>query len=234
MQDKYAQFKKISEGWKLLVAADIVTYAFINKKLHVLMVQRKFEPGIGKWGIPGGFVRENESLEQAAVRELREETGLSKGVYLEQLYTFGELGRDIRTRVISVAYLLLVNDYLKVKLKASDDAADVKWYPVDKLPELAFEKSHKEILDYARQRLRWKFEYTNVALNMLPNKFTLSEVQKLYEVVLNEEIDKRNFRKKILSLDFVEPLDEMKKELGRPAQLYKAQDKELKIYTRIV
>lgn len=216
------------------MAADICTYAFIDNKLHVLLIKRKYDPGAGDWAIPGGFVRENESLEEAALRELKEETGLSKGVYLEQLYTFGKVNRDPRSRVISVAYLLLVSEPHKVKLKSEDDALEARWYDVNKLPALAFGSAHKKILMYSLQRLRWKLEYTNVAVNMLPPKFTLSDLQKLYETVLDMEIDKRNFRKKILSLDLVEPLDETSKEFGRPAQLYRSAGKELKIYTRIV
>ena len=226
-------FIEATKKWKLLVAADIVVFSFINKELNVLLVQRKFEPGIGKWALPGGFVRENENIEHAALRELREETGLKEDGYLEQLYTFGEVDRDPRARVISVAYLVLVNEPEKIKIKASDDASEAAWFSVKKLPELAFGKSHRTILLYAVQRLRWKFEYTNVATSMLSNDFTLSNLQNLYENVYNKKIDKRNFRKKILSLDFVEPVDRVRQEFGRPAQLYKAKSKKLTMYSRV-
>lgn len=234
MNKNYNDFKKFSEKWRLLLAADIVVFSFKEKQLQVLLVKRKYAPGSGKWAIPGGFIRENESLEQAAMRELKEETGLAKDAYFEQLYTFGEVDRDPRGRVISVAYIVLVNEPEKLKLKATDDAAEAAWFPATKLPELAFGRSHKEILLYAWQRLKWKFEYTNVPLTMLPKKFTLSEMQRLYEAVLGEKLDKRNFRKKILSLDLVEPADDVKREAGRPAQLYKARNLKLKIYTRII
>lgn len=227
-------FIEATKDWRLLVAADIVVFAFLENKLKVLLVRRKFDPGVGKWAIPGGFVREDESLEQAALRELQEETGLKQSAYLEQLYTFGDVHRDPRGRVISVAYLHLVNYPEKIKLSASDDAAEAKWFDINKLPELAFGKSHEEILQYAWQRLKWKFEYSNVAISMLPDKFTLSELQKVYEAVYHKKMDKRNFRKKILSLDLVDPIDEVKQELGRPAQLYKTSIKKLKIYTRVI
>ncbi|NQT49825.1 NUDIX hydrolase [Candidatus Kuenenbacteria bacterium] len=234
MPKNYSKFKKITENWKLLIAADIVVFAFIENKLSVLLVERRYAPGIGQWAIPGGFVREDESLEEAALRELNEETGLSRSSYLEQLYTFGEVKRDPRGRVISTAYMVLVSEPEKIRLKASDDAINAKWFAISGLPTLAFGKSHKEILLYAWQRLKWKFEYTNVAVTMMHPEFTLTELQKLYESVYNKNIDKRNFRKKILSLDLVEPIDKVSQELGRPAQLYKAGTKKLKIYNRVI
>lgn len=232
--DNYSRFKEITNKWKLLVAADIVAFSFQERQLKVLLVKRKFEPGVGQWAIPGGFVREDESLEESALRELQEETGLAKDCYLEQLYTFGEVTRDPRGRVISVAYMILVGEPEKLKLKASDDATEAKWFPIDDLPALSFGDAHRKILAYARQRLHWKLEYSNVAFSLLGANFTLTELQRLYESVYNEKLDKRNFRKKILSLDLVEPVDKILNELGRPAQLYKARTKKLKIYTRIV
>lgn len=230
---KTKSFVEATKNWRLLLAADIVVFAFLENKLKVLLVRRKFEPGVGKWALPGGFVREDESLESAALRELQEETGLKQSAYLEQLYTFGAVKRDPRARVISVAYIHLVNYAEKIKLAASDDAAEAKWCDVNNLPVLAFGKSHEEIIQYAWQRLKWKFEYSNVALTMLPDSFTLTDLQKLYEAVYHKEVDKRNFRKKILALDFVEPLDAVKQELGRPALLYKAATKKFKMYARI-
>ena len=231
---KEKTFVEVTKNWRVLMATDIAVFAFMDGKLQVLLVRRKFEPGIGKWALPGGFVREDENLEESALRELHEETGLKQSAYLEQLYTFGDVDRDPRGRVISVAYIHLVNHPEKIKLSASDDAAEAKWFDVNKLPELSFGKSHEEIIQYAWQRLKWKFEYSNVALTMLPDTFSLSDVQKVYEAVYHKKIDKRNFRKKILSLDLVDPVDEVKQELGRPAQLYKASTKKLKIFTRVV
>jgi 8-oxo-dGTP diphosphatase len=230
----FESFKKATEKWKLLVAADIVAFAFFNNHLRVLLVKRKYEPGIADWAIPGGFVRETENLEESAVRELKEETGLAKNCYLEQLYTFGKVKRDPRARVISVAYLALIAEPEKIKLKASDDAVDAAWFPLTDLPKLAFGESHREILNYAGQRLKWKFEYTNVAFSLLHKEFTLTELQRLYEAVYSRKLDKRNFRKKVLSLDLIEQTDKTKQEFGRPAQLYRARTTKLKIYSKIV
>jgi len=227
------KFNDAVKNWKLLVAADIVVFTFCDSELKVLLVKRKYAPGVGKWAIPGGFVRETESLETAALRELKEETGLEKEGYLEQLYTFGDVARDPRARVISVSFLVLVNEPEKIKLKSTDDATEAKWFSVKKIPELSFGQSHKEILIYALKRLRWKFEYTNVALSLLPEHFTLSDLQQIYETMYNDKVDKRNFRKKILSLDLVEPLEQVRQEAGRPALLYKAKSKKLKMFARI-
>jgi len=231
---KTKSFSEATRDWRLLVATDIVVFAFLENKLKVLLIRRKFEPGVGQWALPGGFVREDESLEAAALRELQEETGLRQSSYLEQLYTFGEVKRDPRARVVSVSYIHLVNHPEKIKITASDDAAEVRWFDINALPTLSFGKSHKDILEYAWQRLKWKFEYSNVALSMLPEKFTLTDLQKLYEAVYHKKIDKRNFRKKILAIDFVEPVDAVKQEMGRPAQLYKATTPKMKMYNRVV
>lgn len=233
-QQNFNAFKKATEKWKLLVAADIVAFAFINNKLQVLLVRRKYEPSIGDWAIPGGFIRENENLEEAATRELKEETGLAKNCYLEQLYTFGAVKRDPRARVISVAFLVLVAEPRKIELTASDDATAAQWFPIAELPALAFGNSHQEILAYACQRLKWKFEYTNVAFSLLGKEFTLTELQRLYEAIYGHELDKRNFRKKILSLDLVESVKDAKQKFGRPAQLYRAKTRKLKIYSKII
>jgi 8-oxo-dGTP diphosphatase len=233
-EDTNFDFKKHTDGWRLLLATDMVAFTFIEKKLHVLLIKRRFDPGVGKWAIPGGFVHEDESLDEGAIRELKEETGMNKPGYIEQLYTFGEVDRDPRARVISVAYLILLNESHKLKLRAATDAREVKWFPVKQLPELSFGESHSEIIEYARQRLKWKLEYTNVAFGLLPKEFTLTQMQQLYESVYNEKIDKRNFRKKVLALDMVEPIDKVTQDLGRPAQLYKAATKKLVMYNRVV
>jgi 8-oxo-dGTP diphosphatase len=198
------------------ITTDIVIFTIREDKLKVLLVKRKYDPYKDKWAIPGGFVRTNESLEDAAKRELEEETGL-KELYLEQLYTFGEPKRDPRGRVITVAYFALVNSE-GIGLRAASDAVSAEWFPISKLPALAFD--HKEILDYAIKRLRWKFEYTTVAFSMLPKKFRLSELQSLYEIVFDKQFDKRNFRKKILSLNILEEEEVMRDVSHRPPQLY--------------
>src|SRR5579864_8570777 len=151
------------------VTVDVVILSLRQKDLQVLLVKRRSWPYEGMWAIPGGFVNMDESLETAAKRELQEETGV-QDVYLEQLYTFGDPGRDPRTRVITVVYFALL-DSARLQVRAADDAADVGWFPVYNLPELAFD--HAKILEYALDRLRGKLDYTNIAFSLLPEQFTL-------------------------------------------------------------
>lgn len=204
------------------IAVDIVIYATGQSDLQVLLVRRRGEPHRGAWALPGGFVEDEESLDAAATRELREETGVSD-VYLEQLYTFGDPRRDPRGRVISVAYFALLRQ--PAALVAADDVDDARWFSVDALPALAFD--HAEILEYARQRLRYKIEYTNVVYSLLPETFTLTELQQVYERILGRVLDKRNFRKKIHSLDLVEQTGDARREgAHRPAMLYRFKSRE--------
>jgi 8-oxo-dGTP diphosphatase len=199
------------------VTVDVIVFTVKNNDLKVILVKRKYEPFKKMWVIPGGFVRVEESLENAAKRELLEETNV-KDVFMEQLYTFGEPKRDPRGRVITVAYFALVGSK-KATLKASSDAAEAKWHSVYSLPELGFD--HKKIMDYALQRLRYKLEYTTAAFQFLPEMFTLTELQAVYEIVFNKQLDKRNFRKKILSLGLIEYTGKMKRDVAhRPAKLY--------------
>lgn len=202
------------------VTIDIIIFALRSNDLQVLLVKRGRPPFEGMWAIPGGFVGIDESLEEAALRELDEETGV-RDVYLEQLYTFGEVDRDPRGRTITVAYFALA-PAKSVRLRAGDDAADVRWWSVYDLPLLAFD--HTDILAYALQRLRYKLEYTAVGFELLPETFTLSELQAAYEVVLGEELDKRNFRRKILSAEIIEEIGEYRTGEGRPAKLYHFRD----------
>jgi len=198
------------------VTVDIVIFTIKNNELKILLVKRNIDPFKGKWAIPGGFVRIKESLEEAAKRELQEETGV-KDVYLEQLYTFGDLDRDPRGRVITVAYIALSN-HENLKLSASTDASEAELFPVFKLPSLAFD--HAKIVNYALKRLRWKFEYTTVAFSLLPNKFTMGQLQQIYEIVFNKKFDKRNFAKKLLSLNILKE-EGIKKDVSyRPPMLY--------------
>ena len=204
------KFKKPS------VTADIVVFIIKDNDLKVLLVKRGVEPFKDKWAIPGGFVRIEESLEQAAKRELEEETGL-KDVYLEQLYTFGDPKRDPRGRVITVSYMALVKSK-DIKLKATTDVSDAQWFSCSKIPVLAFD--HKKILDYSLKRLKWKFEYTTVAFSLLPEEFAISQIQKIYEIVFNKKFDKRNFSKKILFLDILKE-EEIRRDVShRPPMLY--------------
>lgn len=198
------------------VTVDVVIFTIQQGVLKVLLVKRRIEPFIGRFAIPGGFVLEDEDLDQAAARELREETGVSD-VYLEQLYSFGKPDRDPRGRVVTIAYFALIS--ADRKLKAGSDAAEAAWFPVDDLPQLAFD--HATILNYALERLRNKLEYTTVGFQLLPEKFTLTELQDVYAAILGKKLDKRNFRRKMSVLKILKPLPEYRRGGQRPAQLYR-------------
>jgi 8-oxo-dGTP diphosphatase len=202
------------------VTVDMILFAYQNGELTVLLIRRTHEPFRGRWALPGGFIGENEDLSDAARRELKEETNVSN-VYLEQLYTFGEPGRDPRSRVITVAYfaLLSTDEVAQQHVRSGSDAGEARWWSIYDLPELAFD--HQQILNYALQRLRWKLEWTALGFLLLPSEFTLSELQKVYETVLSEPLDKRNFRRKILSADVLEETGNMRAGDHRPAKLYR-------------
>lgn len=201
------------------VTVDVVIFSILDDKLKVLLIKRKSWPFEGMWAIPGGFVKMEEGLEKAAYRELAEETGVtSSEVYLEQLYTFGNLQRDPRTRVITVAYFALVSAD-KLSPQAASDAEDVGWFSIYDLPELAFD--HADILDYALTRLRYKLEYSAVGFQLLPDQFTLRELQDTYEIVLGAKLDKGNFRSKLRKTNVVEMVDGYRDTGGRPARLYR-------------
>ncbi len=200
------------------VTVDVIMMSLRQRDLQVLLVKRRLWPYEGMWAIPGGFINMDESLEEAAKRELQEETNV-QNVYLEQLYTFGDPGRDPRTRVITVVYFALLNSE-RLQVRAADDAADVGWFSVYALPPLAFD--HEKIIIYALNRLRGKLDYTTIAFNLLPEQFTLRELQRVYEIILHESLDKRNFRKKILSTGILEDTGIKKMEgTHRPARLYR-------------
>lgn len=189
-----------------------------SHQLKVLMIQRKNAPFKGQWALPGGFVEMEESLEAAALRELEEETGV-KEVFIEQLFTFGAPDRDPRGRVISVAYYALVN-LSEHPVEAASDARRVEWFGVDELPELAFD--HQQILQTAIARLRAKVRYQPIGFELLPEQFTLSQLQKLYETILGvEELNKRNFRTRILKMGVLEEVGKQENVAHRPAKLYR-------------
>ena len=197
---------------------DCVVFGFDGDGLQILLIRRGLAPFKNKWALPGGFVRLEETLDEAAKRELEEETGL-KEVFLEQLYTFGGIARDPRERVVSVAYYALVKptDHTTA---ASTDAADAQWFAVSDVPALAFD--HASLLQAALDRLRGKLTYQPIGFELLPPKFTLTQLQRLYEAVLGTALDKRNFRKKVLSYDLLIPLKETHREgPHRPAQLFR-------------
>lgn len=201
------------------VTVDVVAFTLKERLLQVLLIQRGVWPFEGQWALPGGFVRPNEELDAAAHRELTEETGLGAAQFLEQLYTFGGLGRDPRTRVISVAYYALLPEPALAPA-AGTDAAAAQWWPVNALPHLAFD--HATILAKALERLRAKLAYTSVTYALLPEEFTLTELQTVYELILGRELDKRNFRKKMLASELIEGLEKQRRGgAHRPAQLFR-------------
>ena len=200
------------------LTVDCVVFGLDEEDLKVLLVRRDLPPFEGRWALPGGFVRMDETVDDAARRELREETGL-KDVYLEQLYTFGDVRRDPRGRVVSVAYYALVN-LADHRVQAATDARDAAWFAVSDAPALAFD--HDRILAAALERLKGKVRYQPIGFELLPQKFTLSQLQRLYETVLERTLDKRNFRKKILSMGVLVETDEIQQDVAhRAARLYR-------------
>jgi len=200
------------------LTVDCVVFGFDEGDLKLLLIQRDLEPFAGRWALPGGFVRVEESLEEAALRELQEETGVGR-VYLEQLYTFGQPDRDPRERVVTVAYCALVKlSYHRVK--AATDARNAAWFEVSDLPKVAFD--HETIIETALQRLKGKVCYEPIGFELLPPKFTLTQLQHLYETILETTLDKRNFRKKILTMDILIETDEIEQDVAhRAARLYR-------------
>lgn len=184
------------------VTTDCVMFGFDGTKLQVLLVERGVEPYKGKWAFPGGFVKMDESCEDGALRELQEETGLT-GAYIEQFHTFSEPNRDPRERVITVAYYALVRIQ---DVKAGDDAAKAEWFALDNVPQLAFD--HDRILRAALKRLRERIHFEPIGFELLPEKFTIKELQLLYEAILDVRFDRRNFYNKMMHLEILTQLDE--------------------------
>ncbi len=201
------------------IAVDAIVFGYTGNKLNVLLIKQKYGLLKNRWALVGGFVKDDETLNDAVNRELHEEAGI-KVNYLEQLYTFGDdINRDPRFRVVSVAYFALVNS-TKLVLKADTDAEDAKWFPFDELPDLAYD--HQSILEMARKRLKNKLVYQPVGFDLLPKEFLFSELENLYNTILEKEIDRRNFRKKIMSYGIVEETEKFgNKVKGRPAKLFR-------------
>lgn len=200
---------------KILVAVDCIIFGFDGKQLKALLIKRSFEPEKGKWSLMGGFVGKNENADEAAARILYNLTGM-KNVYMEQLYTFSDVNRDTAGRVISIAYFALINiaDY-SVQLQHQHEA---KWFLLNRVPPLIFD--HRKMLQKARARLREKVVAHPVGFELLPTKFTLPQLQTLYEAIYDTPLDKRNFTKKILSLGVLNKLDEKEKESSRKGAFY--------------
>lgn len=210
----------------ILLTVDSVVLTIIQNKLHVLLGKRDVAPFKDMRALPGGFVKNEEGIDVAAYRDLAEETSV-KDVYLEQLYTFGNPKRDPRGRVVTVAYMAVVARD-NIAIKAWTHTKEVGFHPVDKLPKLGFD--HKEIIQYAVRRLQWKLEYTNIAQYLLPKEFPLTELQRVYEIVLNKLFDVRNFRKKIAQLNIIKDTWKIQKWFAyRPAKLFAFISKKVEI-----
>jgi 8-oxo-dGTP diphosphatase len=200
------------------LTVDCVVFGLDVEGLKILLIRRGLEPFRNRWALPGGFVRIDESIDDAARRELREETGL-ENVFLEQLYTFGKLGRDPRERVVTVAYYALVN-LADHGVQAASDADSAAWFDVRDLPKLPFD--HEELVEKALERLKGKVRYQPIGFELLRPKFTLSQLQGMYETILERRLDKRNFRKKVLLLDILEETDDLEEDVAhRAARLYR-------------
>lgn len=211
--------KDLNKKYKYpVIATDVVILTVDENELKVLLIKMKKKPYEDCWAMPGGLVGGDESVDDAAKRQLFTKAGI-KNVFLEQLYTFGEVDRDPFGRVISVSYFALISS-VGINLKTAEEYEDIQWFSVDNLPKLAYD--HKKIIKCAVERLRAKLEYTNIVYSLLPVEFTMREMQKAYEIILDKKLDKRNFRKKIFSLNLIKNIG--KKTAGdtnRPAELYK-------------
>lgn len=208
------------------VTVDAVVFGYENQQIKVLIIQQKYGPYKDQWALPGGFVKNDEKLITAVERELKEETNVTIN-YLEQLYTFGDtINRDKRARVISIAYFALTNPK-NFKITAKTDAKSVAWIPIEQLPELAFD--HQQIIQKAYNRLQNKIEYQPIGFNLLNKEFLFSEIEQLYQTIMGKKIDRRNFRKKILSFGILIPTQKTRKqEAGRPGRLYTFNQKKYK------
>jgi len=200
------------------LTTDCVVFGLDQDDLKILLIQRALPPFKNEWALPGGFIRVGEDVDTCARRELEEETGL-KNIYLEQLATIGTPDRDPREHVVTVAYFALVN-LIEHPPTAATDARNAAWFSFDDLPDLAFD--HKKILELAKERLRGKVRYQPVGFELLPKKFTLTQLQHLYELILEQPLDKRNFRKKVLKLGILAETNEVEKDVARrAARLYR-------------
>lgn len=205
------------------ITTDSVVFGFDGKDLHILLIERGIDPFKGSWALPGGFMRIDETAEQCAARELQEETGVAD-IFLEQFHVFSSVNRDPRERVVTVAFYALVRraDY---RLIAGDDAARANWFMIDELPPLAFD--HDQIIDMARQRLREKLRTRPIAFKLLDEKFSMGELQRLYEAINGTTYDRRNFQRKMISTGLLEDRGPSTEQLSnRPPELYSFKEKE--------
>jgi len=200
---------------RFLLAVDCIIFGFDGEQLKALFIKRAFEPGLGKWSLMGGFVEQDEGVEEAAQRILNQLTGLTN-IYMEQLSCFGEVDRDPGGRVISIAYFALINiaDYNDELMKEHQS----KWFDLKKIPSLIFD--HKRMVVLAKERLQQKVANHPIGFALLPHKFTLRQLQNLYEAIYETEIDKRNFTRKILDLGILNKLDEKERESSKKGSFY--------------
>lgn len=206
------------------LAVDALIFAINGGRLDVLLIKISQGPYQNKWALPGGLVQIDESLDSTAEKVLARKAGL-KGVYLEQLYSFSEVKRDLRGRIVSVAYFALV-DSAKFQPKTTEYYSAIAWHDARQLPPMAFD--HKKIIGFGVERLKSKIEYSNIAYALLPKEFSLSEMQAVYEIILGEKLDKRNFRKKMKSLNIIEPAKKTRAGLkSRPAELFRFKKRSL-------
>jgi 8-oxo-dGTP diphosphatase len=215
-----------NELYFAVLAVDIVCFRIINNALCVLVGKVTSASGFdGMWGFVGGLIRPEETADESVERHLRDKSGISD-IYKEQLYTFSDINRDKRGRVVSVAYIALAGEDPQDVNKAK---IETKWQPIESLPKLAYD--HDEIFKRALHRLQAKIRYSNIAQNLLPEEFTFSDMQKVYEIVLGRKLDKRNFRKKILATDMIKDTKLTRKAgVMRPAVLYKFTSKKFSIF----
>lgn len=212
---------------RILVALDCIIFGFDRNGLKLLLIKRDFEPEKGNWSLMGGFLNKDESLDQAADRVLHNLTGLTN-VYLEQLYGFGEVDRDPVERTISIAYYALIN--IREHDKELVEQYSARWFSIDNLPNLIFD--HEEMVEAAKARLRYRATHEPVGFELLPEKFTLPELQILYEAIYDTKLDKRNFRRRILSMDVLIKTDEKQKKYSKKgAYLYKFDEE--KYYSKV-
>jgi len=201
-----------------VLTTNVVVFSLRDEQLKLLLVRRRNAPFQGYWSLPGGVVGEDEDIEATANAKLEEGTGVS-GLYLEQLCTFGAPDRDPRERVVSIAYYALVASK-RLRLRTDEHSEGVGWFALDELPELAFD--HTQMVETAHQRLAAKLEYSTIAFQFMPERFTLSELQNVYQIILNCDLDKRNFRKRMLAMDQIRQTAEVRKNGShRPARLYR-------------
>jgi 8-oxo-dGTP diphosphatase len=207
------------------VAVDTVLFAIDSARVKAYLVGLKSGPGARKWAFPGGLVREGEMLDDAARRELEHSSGLTS-CYLEQLCSFGDPNRDPKAHVVSVAYMALV-DRASAVASCSQKYSNGEWFEVWQLPELAYD--HAEIAEYAVRRLKSKLEYTNIACNLLPPKFTFAQLEELYGIVLGRRLDRRNFRRRIMAMNLLTRLPLERRGAHRPAALYAFRERSLQV-----